>query len=236
MEKRIIKTTIPLSPTLVNDYCKANLTGDNDILFEFDVSDCPLEPDHIFGYLSNLKVDFRVVGFNDDFFRAYLTTNFYVGSSNMMYHHANLLSWAANGEILYRDVLPELETNYNWFFEENEELVKLHLRFVHALPLFLVVSSDVSDEEKERIAGLYKICGTPVTGMGVNISHLVEFDDVLLRLIGDKVYSFSNGTGGDTYYAHHFDKYLYGGDKLIQTFIDHPDNLLNSAINAMLVR
>lgn len=211
MDKRIIPATIPLSPSQINEYCQANCDGDNNIIYEFDVSDCPLKPSHIFGYLSNLKIDFRVVGYDTDFFEEYLRTPFLVGESNLIEDHKNFL----------------LDQSVPLSILEQQLAVLL------SLPLFLVESSNVDGPTKNQYVGEdHRDTDERLEYVGVNFVHLIKDPELLLTVIGDRVYSFDD----QRYYTYYFDEYIYGGDKLIQFFIDNPNNLLNVAIESLLTR
>lgn len=232
MEKRIIKTTIPLSPSLINEYCKGNASGDNGIMFEFDIADSSLTPAHILGYLSNLKIDFLVTGFDNAFFLEYLRTPFLVGKSNLTRLHANLLTWRFTKE-LHFDTLYD----YNKLYESvPEEVLEEQATLLSSLPLFLVESADAPGPVKAELLRCdVKESDEVFDNVGVNFVHLIEDNELLLKLLFMEVGDFAMKGGSEfTYYTHYFDKYIYGGDKLIQFFIDNPDNLLLEAITTLL--
>ena len=207
MEKNIILTTIPLSPLLINQYCRANANNNNNILFNFDIAKCSLLPDHIFGYLSNLKIDFLVKNYDDNFVNQYMSTQFFVGYSNLVN--------------IQRDLL---------FSDKKNHVVKQHLLMLQSIPLFLVNSSNVPQSIKRSVLKKINIIKHKIPHVGVNFAHLIKQRDVLLRLIGDQFCNFND----QYYYQYYFDQYIYGGDKLIQFFNDNPTNLLLKAIDIIL--
>lgn len=219
---KIIPVQVPLSPSEINMYCQANARGDNDILFEFDLERCPLKPAHVLGYLSNLKIDFRVVHYNLDFFVEYLRTPFLVGRSNLARQHANLLTYRT-----LNTTDGEVEFDYA---AVPAEIVIEQMSVIRSLPLFLIESSDTEGPIKNSIVGeTQHETDIVLDGVGVNIAHLVEFDDLFLRLVTDTLLDFKQ-----RYYTHYFDEYIYGGDKLIQFFVDNPNNLLSSAVQSII--
>lgn len=232
MEKQIIKTTIPLSPSLINEYCKRNATGEKDIIFEFDISESSLTPAHILGYLANLKIDFRVTGFDSAFFLEYLKTPFLVGQSNLSRLHANMLMWNVMHEL-------EFETigDHQSLYESiPEEVIEQQMELLSSLPLFLIESAEMPGPKKAEVLRCdVKESDKVFEHVGVNFVHLIEFKEFLLKLLFMSVGDMAmKGAEDFTYYTHYFDKYIYGGDKLIQFFINNPENLLHDAINTML--
>lgn len=228
MDKQIIQTTIPLSPTLINEYCKGNAKGNNDIIFEFDISESPLTAAHILGYLANLKIDFRITGFDDAFFLEYLKTPFLVGESNLAKLHANLLLWKTQ-HILQYETINGHDALYVAF--ENA-VIQEQMKVLNSLPLFLMESADVPGPVKAPLVGDKRDDNDDAVfeNVGVNFVHLINDPEFLLKLVSPTLMNFEE----QSYYTHYFDKYIYGGDKLIQFFIDNPDNLLTSAINTLL--
>jgi len=219
------QATIPLSPSQINEYCKMKSEGD-ELLFFFDISDCDLKPSHILGYLSNLKIDFYIEGFDTNFFLEYLSTPFMVGRSNLVPLHANLLTWKTQQRLSF-----ELIKTYDFLYNEvSEDVIYDQMLIIQSLPLFLVESSNISRSEKDRIVGDKKYFNQKFHWVGPNFAHLVAYKEILLQLNATSFYDFST----QTYFRRYFDEYMYGGDKLIQFFIDSPNNLLNEAITRII--
>lgn len=226
MDKQIIQTKIPLAPSLINQYCKTNCNGEENILFEFDVSDSLLTPGHMLGYLSNLKIDFRVTGFDDAFFIEYLKTPFMVGQSNLSRLHANLLMWRTQHELPFETI-----TSHDSLYESiPQEVIDQQMQVIKSLPLFLFMSADMSDDIRNPFIDDLVVNGEVFEYVGVNFVHLISFQEVLLKLVSSTLFE------PQIYFDHYFDKYIYGGDKLIKFFIDNPDNLLHPVIEAIASR
>ena len=229
MDKQIIPTTIPLSPSLINDYCRGNAAGAQNIIFEFDISESSLTPAHILGYLANLKIDFQITGFDSKFFLEYLRTPFLVGDSNLVRLHANMLTWRTQ-------LVLEFETlfEHTALYESiPDEVIWEQMMLLNSLPLFLIESSDAPGPIKNPLVGeTQDEDDTIFDNVGVNFVHLIKGDQFLLKLVSPTLLDFKS----KKYYTHYFDKYIYSGDKLIQFFIDSPNNLLTTAINSMLSR
>jgi len=228
MEKRIIQTTIPLSPSEINEYCRANASGNNDIIFKFDLKDCSLKPAHILGYLSNLKIDFLVTNFTTEFLVEYMKTPFLVGRSNLSQLHADVLLAKAHVQTLED---PDMWSS-SILKAIPDSVIEHQMDVIRSLPLFLIESSDAPGPVKNPIVGeTQHEVGGPVEGVGVNFVHLIEHDEVLLSLVSDTLLDFNR-----SYYTYYFDEYIYGGDRLIQFFIDNPTNMLHAVVESFLSR
>ena len=222
----IIKTTIPISPNLINNFCMLNATGYNDTLFEFDISDSPLSAEHILGYLSNLKINFRVVGFDDEFLMQYTKTSFMVGHSNLVDHHANLLSTFVTAD---HYIVPESTIDYTQLHLKYAAELNQQLDFIHNIVPFLISVSSIDSKLKQHLLGdNVTIDDNKLSGVGVNIARLTEIKEALLLIAGNKAIDIKNST----YYTHHYDEYIYDGNKLINYFILNNDCLLLSVVNS----
>jgi hypothetical protein len=219
MDKKIIKTELPLPASLVNQYAKANRSGENDILFEFDLSQNDMSPKHVLGYLSNLKIDFRMANVTSELLLEYMKTPFFVGRSNLAEMHAAVLT------------CEQLEEGCTGIEKDIPTSLKRdQIEFIRSLPLYLIHSSNMSEVQKVEVLGTQ----TPIVqeanpNIGVNLAHLVADDELFVRLISSSLYDFET----QRYYSYYFDKYIYGGDRLIQFFIDNPSNMLHAALEGL---
>lgn len=232
--KRIIETTIPLSPQLTNEFCKANNTNTNDIIFDFDVSQTSLTPEHVFGYLSNLKIDFRVSCFDNKFFMEYLKTPFLLGMSNLVHIHAEMLLYRALGDVLMEDHgIPLRMAPIGLYESIPEEVIEQQLEVITSLPTFLIQSANVPDDRKELVFNsqgvTVKTSDREFEYVGVNFAHLFVFRELLMKLCS---LTFMN-LKEQTYYTKYFDEYRYGGDALIKFANDNKSNLLLTGVDTM---
>lgn len=219
MAKQIIKAQLPLPASLINQYAKANRAGSNDILFQFDISQTEMTPKHVLGYLSNLKIDFLAVNVTSEFLLEYMKTPFFVGQSNLIDLHAQVLACEA-----LKEDCTELERGIPPAVSQDQ------LELMRSLPLYLIKSSNIGDAQKGDILGtrLNKVRESN-PNIGVNFAHLASKDELFVRLISSTLYDFET----QSYYSYYFDKYIYGGDRLIQFFIDNPSNMLNAALEGL---
>jgi len=205
---KTIKSTLPLSPSTIAEYCSHNVKGETiDVIF--DISDCRMLNHHILNYLAHLKIPCTVIGFDTIFLYEYITTSNYLGNTNLAKHHANVLYYQKYGIPYFDDVLTEFN------LESLDRMVKLSTDIIDSLPLFLLASCEKLEISENDIKH-----GKNYTG--VNFAHLAEFTEFFVSYLADNIFVMSN----QKYYSHFFDEYIYGGDKLIQSFIDNPDNLL----------
>lgn len=207
MDKKVIRTTIPLSPAEINQYCKANAAGDNDILYEFDLRDCPLSNNHILGYLSNLKIDFIIRNAPMDFLLDYMKSPFFVGRSNLVHEHKRAIFHETVGR----------------------EIIHQHRALFFSLPLFIVMSSNASQETKDLLTKEVKRYDTRYEWVGPNVAHLMNDSEFLLSQIRHQLFEFER-----PYLTYYFDEYIYGGERLIKFFDE--DNLLMRAIGPLLTK
>ncbi len=199
----IIKTTIPLSPELINIYTKNNKENNQNILFDFNIQQSELSNKHIIGYLSHLKIDFNVYNFTKDFLYEYMTSNFYLGKSNLIEEHLIYLSQHSN------------------------ELTQEQFKFINSFPLLLIHSIYPKNKHIDNIINNTNYIKNKNPLIGVNISHFINYsNELLLSLIGDKIYNFKE----QYYYNYYFDNHLYDNKKLIQLFIENNKNLLNIGV------
>lgn len=242
--RRRIHTTIPLAPSLINEYCKDKRDPSSDgIVFVFDIKECPLKSEHILGYLANLKVDFRVVNIDEEFLVRYMQTDFFVGNSNLIQHHANFLYYHKFRTLLFDD--PELMSDiagnkliYNFYRDCNEVGTKEsnpfddQMKVIRSLPKFLVHCCGTIDElRRAAIIGPIVKQEDKLKYCGANIARLIDCsDDLLLQLIADKVFNFEQ----QLYYSFYFDKFYYNQTKLI-AFFQGSDNVINSVIETVIM-
>jgi len=203
-----LNTTIPLSPSEISEYCEYNAAGTPmDVIF--NVVDSKMMNHHMLNYLSHLKIPCTIKGFSGDFLRDYIMTDNFLGDTNLAKHHANVLYYQKYGKPYFSEVLDDFGS------EDLEAFGDLKCEVVKSLPLFLLVSCGKIDSENRVKAGKLK-------SAGVNFAHLVQFPEFLISFIGDDVFDLDH----QHYYSYYYDEFLYGGDKLIQSFCDCKDNLL----------
>lgn len=208
MDKKLTGATIPLSPSEINRYCKANAAGNNDIIYNFDISECELSHSHILGYLSNLKIDFRVSNFTGDFLIEYMRTPFFVGRSNLIDHHKRAI----------REQLID------------QDIVSQHRALILSIPLFLVMSSNASEARKQLLTQEVFATDDVLPSIGPNFAHLVNDSEFIIGQLRENLFTFS----GRPYYTHYFNEYIYGGERLINFFNQDVDSLLAKALIPVL--
>jgi len=204
-----LKTTIPLSPSEIAEFCEHNAEG-NPMGVTFDIGESKMINEHMLNYLAHLKISCNVTNFDSNFLKAYITSNNFLGNTNLVKHHANVLYFQKYGRPYFIDSLDEFS------FERLEHFPLLNSKVIKSLPLFLLVSCERIKKEHRTIK-----CDA-MLGVGVNFAHLTQFPEFLLSYIGDSIFNLDD----QTYFEYHYDEFLYGGDKLIQHFLDHPDNLM----------
>lgn len=204
----IIETTLPLSPSKIAEYCEQNALGSPAKVI-FDINNCQMINHHIFNYLAHLKISCDIIGFDHTFLYDYIMTSNFIGNTNLAKHHANVLYYQKYGIPYFEDVLGEFD------IDSLHRMKCVYTDVIDSLPLFLLKSCDKLEISENAIT-------TTKRYSGINFAHLIQFPEFLVSYLGDKIFDMSN----QKYYTHLFDDYLYGGDKLIQSFLDNPDNLL----------
>ena len=205
---KTLNTTIPLSPSQISEYCSYNSDG-NPMKVVFDIGNSKMINHHMLNYLSHLKIPCEVENFSAEFLRDYITTTNFLGETNLAKHHANVLYYQKYGTPYFPEVLADFG------LDDLEAFGSLKYNVIESLPMFLLVSCGRLSSEKY-------VKGGEMQTAGVNFAHLVPFPEFLLALIGDTIFNFEH----QHYYSHYYDEFIYGGDKLIQWFVDNPQNLL----------
>jgi len=204
-----LKTTIPLSPSEIATFCEQNAEG-TPMSVTFDIGKSKMINEHMLNYLSHLKISCKIDNFDAVFLTDYIATKNFLGNTNLAKHHANVLYFQKYGEPYFYDVLEEFN------IDELKTVPYIGSKVIRSLPLFLLVSCDKIEKDERFVRkGLMPFAG-------VNLAHLIQFPEFLLSYVGDKVFTLDK----QSYFEHYYDEFIYGGDKLIQHFLDHPDNLL----------
>lgn len=199
---KTVRAEIPLKPSEIVRYTKLNVAGE-DFNVVLDVNDCKLSNKHIFNYLSHLKIDCEIAGFTPELIYDYIITSDFIGYTNLVKYHANTIYYQKYGTLYY-----DLDVNVDY-----ESIPHINVDVINSLPMFVMSSCGKLKCEK--------IDNTIQEGTGVNFAHLVRDKNFFVAYLGGNV-----GDLYSTYYTYHFDKFIYGGDKLIQHFMDYDDNLL----------
>lgn len=221
-----IKTQLPLSPQLINQYTIANNKGNNNICFDFDTTTTTMKPKHIVGYLSNLKIPHNIYNFDHEFLYQYMTTPHMTGVSNMIDIHASVICYRVSTNVRHISDTTFHHFNLRKFVLDNLETIDMQIKFIRSMVGFLLSSVDgYRTDDKIIDSTMYPMIGT-------NLAHLIKIPEMFLQISAETLYDINSRT----YYSKHCDEYSYGGKKLIQYFIDSSDNLLHSVVDGLINR
>lgn len=201
-------STIPLLPATIIKYTTGNAAG-LDYYIELDLKNVKLSMNHLFNYISHLKIDCEFLNIDKEFFIEYIRTPYMIGNSNMIKYYMNALYYTKYRRLYFEDL--ELKLDYSEF------ILTDHIRLLESLPLFLLNHIENSDK-------INKFNHTSeILDIGINFVHIIKYDSFLIELLNDSIFDISLMK----YYNHYFDKSIYDGHKLIKYFMNNPKNLMN---------
>lgn len=203
-----IYSTVPLLPNTILKYTTGNANG-MDYVIELDLKNTKLSMDHLFNYISHLKINCEFLNIDKEFVIEYIRTPYMIGNSNMIKYYMNALYYTKYKKIYFEDL--ELTLDYSEFVLTND------IKLFQSLPIFLLNHVENSDKT-------YTFDHTAeILDIGINFVHIIKHDSFLIELLNDDIFD----TSTMKYYNYYFDNSIYDGHKLIKYFINNSNNLMN---------
>lgn len=207
----MIQATLPLTPENQMKYF-----NDKNLVFSIDVKGSRITPKQCLLTLSNMRLKAHVRDVDTEMMEYYMQSKYVIESTNLHKIFANILTGYKTGKLIYSDVEGEFSLDqYAEFIFKHQEALASWARVIESIPLYLMMCSNelLSSEAKEEFRGQIQMIDEPVENVGANLSQIValpEFlnfflnqDDIIEMLV-------------KPYYVHHFDKFIYNGENLIQ--------------------
>lgn len=229
VQRRVIETTLPLSPQNQIEFFK-----DKSILFRVDVGSSKLTPKQCLAVLSNMKIEAEIKDVSPELMKEYMTMSLVVPTTNLAKIYANIVTGYKLGVMFYPEVADFFTLDqYAQFIVDNHEMIEKHCALLRSIPLFLLINSQsfVSQESLDNIKDRVNHVEDRVPEVGLNISQLVALPNFLSNFFTEEELQC---TLIAPYYDYYFDDYVYGGDRLIK-FMASKEHQSDFAIQAMAI-
>ncbi|MBX3040724.1 MAG: hypothetical protein KF789_08480 [Bdellovibrionaceae bacterium] len=211
MSSSLIEVTLPLTPENQMRYF-----NDKNLVFSIDVKGSRITPKQCLLTLSNMRLKAHVQDVDAEMMEHYMRSKYVIESTNLHKIFANILTGYKTGKLLYSDVENEFTLDqYAEFIFKNQNSLANWAQVIESIPLYLMMCSNelLTAETKDEFREQIQIIEDPLDDVGANLSQIVSLPEFLNFFLNqnDIVEMLVK-----PYYAHHFDRFVYNSENLIQ--------------------